>query len=190
MKRDTPTGSATASVADGGFRPLHRTRYRVRQGVWALMPAAAPLDRNARDAALAVLPDAAVAAFRALPRADQSHALRVHAALLTAGETDSHLLAAALLHDVGKHPGVGVTHRTAKVLLARSPAVIAVLIRSGRIAPRWRSRFARLVHHAALGADLAAAWGCTPETVGIVRASHDHNAPDMVRRLQAVDDRS
>lgn len=170
-------------------RRLTRARYRVGQGLRHLY--VPPLDLVRREAALVVLPEAARAAFHTLPRADQTHALRVHAALLAAGETDGDLLAAALLHDIGKHPGVGLTHKTARVLLARWPRILAFAMRDGRIMPRWRGGLARLLDHDALGAALAAAYGCTPDTVAIIRASHDARPEDArVRRLQAADDRS
>ncbi len=153
------------------------------------MPALAPLDA-ARDDVLAILPEAAADAFRALSRGDQSHALRVYHALVLRGETDTDLRAAALLHDIGKHPGVGVTQKTARVLLARVPGALAVIAADRHPFRRWRGDMARLLDHAALGAAMAEAWGCTPATVAIIRASHDANAPEIVRRLQVVDDAS
>ncbi len=155
-----------------------------------LLSPVASLDDTARDAALSILPIPAAAAFRALPKADQRHALRVYQMLVGSGETDSDLLAAALLHDIGKHPGVGITQRTTRVLLARWPRALVWTAADGRLLPRWRSGMAKLLDHAALGADLAASWGCAEAPIAIIRASHDPDAPAIVRRLQAADDAS
>ena len=180
-------GKPGALWAGGG---LGRLRYRTTQGVRTLASPLTRLDNAVRDAALALLPVPATAAFHALPKADQRHALRVHQTLVMNAEADTDLLAAALLHDIGKHPGVGITQRTARVLLARWPRTLIWTAANRRLLLRWRSGMTRLLNHAALGADLAASWGCTSATVAIIRASHDPDASDIVRRLQAVDDAS
>jgi len=173
---------------DGRGRGLGSARYRTAQGLRALVSPLLPLNTGVRDAALSILPTPAAVAFRALPKADQRHALRVYQALVMAGERDTDVLVAALLHDIGKHPNVGITQRTVRVLLARWPRALMWTAVDGRLLPRWRSGMARLLNHAALGADLAASRGCTAATVAIIRASHDPDAPESVRRLQAADD--
>ncbi len=178
---------APPSSREGGGG-LGSPRYRTVQGLRALTSPFLPLNTEARDAVLASLPIPAAIAFRALPKADQRHALRVYQVLVMDGERDTDLLVAALLHDIGKHPTVGITQRSARVLLARWPRALVWTAADGRLLPRWRSGMARLLNHAALGADLAASWGCTPAAVAIIRASHDPDAPERVRRLQAVDD--
>ncbi|MDQ6603080.1 MAG: hypothetical protein M3Z19_10165 [Chloroflexota bacterium] len=178
----------SSEASEAGTGGLGSVRYRTTQGVRTILSPLMPLDGAARDAALSILPLPAIAAFRALPKADQRHALRIYQVLVTNGETENDLLGAALLHDVGKHPGIGITQRTARVLLARWPRALVWTAANGRLLPRWRSGMARLLNHAALGADLAASWGCTPATAAIIRTSHDPNPPDIVRRLQVVDD--
>jgi hypothetical protein len=173
-----------------GVGGLGRIRYRLAQGFRALLSPLIPLDRAARDEALAILPVQAAAAFRALPKADQQHALRVYRSFVVRGEADTDLLVAALLHDIGKYPGVGITQRTVRVLFARWPRLLASLTSTHWLPRRWRNGLTRLFDHAAISADLAASWGCTPATVAIIRASHDANVHETVRRLQAMDDAS
>ena len=165
-----------------------RSWYRTAQGLRALSSPLLPVNTHARDAALAILPAPAARAFCALPKADQRHALRVYQALVMHEELDTDMLVAALLHDSGKYPNVGITQRTTRVLLARWPRALMWTATDGWLLPRWRSGMACLLNHASLGADLAASWGCTAATVAIIRASHDPDAPEIVRRLQAVDD--
>jgi len=137
-----------------------------------------------------VLPDKAAADFRALPKVDQQHALRVYRNIVAQGDADADLRAAALLHDIGKHPGVGISQRTVRVLLARWPRLLVALASTRWLPRRWRDGLSRLLNHAATGADRAAALGCTPATVAIIRASHDADGLAAVRRLQDADDES
>ncbi len=171
-----------------GAGGLGRLPYRIKQGMHALIVPFMPLNIAEREAALAILPESARVAFRSLSKGDQRHALHVHHVLVTGGERDTDLLAAALLHDIGKHPGVGITQRSARVLLARWPHALNRLASEARFLHRWRRGMAILLDHAARGADHAAAWGCTPATVSIIRASHDTNASKTVQRLQAADE--
>jgi hypothetical protein len=167
-----------------------RLPYRISQGLRTLFAPLTPLDVAQREAALTTLPEPAAAAFRTLPKADQRHALRVYHLLVASGNTDADLLTAALLHDNGKYPGVGITQRTIRVLLGRFPRALVGMARNSRFLARWRRGMAVLLNHADIGANRAAMWGCTPTTVALIRASHDVDAPEIVRRLQMVDNAS
>ena len=78
---------------------MTRASYRASQFVQALF--AQPAAEDARLAA-EPLPASLRPLFHALSRAEQSHAVAVLRCLLQHGERDPDLLAAALLHDVGK----------------------------------------------------------------------------------------
>jgi hypothetical protein len=188
--------------------------HRVRQfgqalGAW-LQPGRAEDEAAVRDLRM---PAAAVSLFEAMPRHDRHHALRVVRSLKAQGRSQPELLAAALLHDVGKSgqwgalgapngqgssaegkEGLGrvrLWHRAATVLLrATWPGLLE---RIGRDAGRgnWRIPFYVQRHHAAIGARLAARAGCSPATVALIR--HHEDAPagagdEWLAALRAADD--
>jgi hypothetical protein len=109
------------------------------------------------------------ALWEQLPRADQKHAAGV--ARLVAAELGDDatrpVLAAALLHDVGKVDAhLGTTGRVAATLIGRR--------RGGRWAAErgWRGRIGRYLHHDAIGADLLVAAGSDPLTAAWARDHH------------------
>lgn len=120
------------------------------------------------------------AAFRALPIHDQAHLGRVCQSLLDRGAQDPDLLRAALLHDLGKvgpDGRVGLLDRALRVILARlAPSLLDRLAEYP--APRWRAGLARAVHHPWLGADQAAAVGCSARTCWLIAHHHDRPLPD------------
>src|SRR5690606_19210103 len=96
------------------------------------------------------------------------------------------LLAAALLHDVGKGDLL-VTERVVYVLLAAvSPRLIDLV---GGPGPRWRNGIWRLRHHARLGAERLTEEGSSPRVIELVAAHTDGDATgdDELARLQAAD---
>ncbi len=134
------------------------------------------------------------ALFFAQQAGDQAHAIHVARTLAAQGHADERLLQAALLHDIGKAPGVSLFHRTLVVLLKRgAPRLLA------RLAPDaqgWLAPLARAYHHPALGAELARRAGSHPDTVRLI-AHHQERAPALppalqgwLAALQAVDDAS
>lgn len=142
------------------------------------------------------LPPQAASLFRSMPRYDQQHALRVLATLQQGGHDDPDLLAAALLHDVGKsvprRDRSRLWHRVAAVLMrALQPGLLA---RIGRDEPgSWRRPFYLQQNHAALGAELAQQARCSEATVNLIR---HHEDPDdasqdpLLAALQAADSRN
>jgi hypothetical protein len=167
---------------------LASVRSRARQGFAAIRPsAAASCDEIA---ARALTPDQ-FAAFRSLPPFDRSHLCRVHDLLRSRGETDSDVLTASLLHDLGKMDGdrrVCLIHRVVSVLL--EPIAPRFLDRLARLpATRWRTGFALAVHHPAIGAGRAAALGCSERACWLI-AHHEDDPPPgdaALRRLIAAD---
>ena len=162
---------------------------RVRQGVAALRPRV-PTDRDAILAA--VLSPEQAAAFRSLPVHDQAHLCRVYRALRGEGIEDRDVLAAALLHDLGKaHPRRGrvrLPDRVARVVLGRvAPGFLQRLSRWP--APAWRRGLALAVHHPAIGAKRAARLGCSDRTCWLIAHHEDDPLPEdaFLRRLATAD---
>ena len=161
-----------------------RAAYRSRQFFGALR---ARVDPDERAEVAAHLTPAEERLFLSMDLRDRRHSLDVFLALQSSGRRDPSLLAAALLHDVGKGP-VRLWQRVAFVMLK---AVSAGLPR--RLAradgPGWRGGLARMLDHAERGAALAEAAGSTAETVRLIRL---HRAPvgddSALAVLQAADD--
>lgn len=156
--------------------------YRVQQFARAVGAWFRPDGADETLLARYLAPDA-VALFRTMPHYDQQHALRVAQTLRAQGQDDADLLAAALLHDVGKSasggPGASrvsrlrLWHRVATVLMrALRPGLLEQI---GRDEPgSWRRAFYVQQHHAALGAELARRAGCSARTEALIR---DHEDP-------------
>lgn len=168
--------------------------YRFRQGVQALAAWLRPVDDSL---AASYLDPTLFALYRRMRRSERQHSLRVLHSLLAAGHTDPDLMAAALLHDVGK----------TRALFSLPEKVIVVLVKA--VAPHlyqrwgsgpisgWRRPFAVSIQHPAWGADMVAAAGGSPRLVTLIR--HHADDPDtlpqseivqLLRALQAVDDLS
>jgi hypothetical protein len=131
--------------------------------------------------------------FDSMPRYDRRHALSVLCTLQTQGYADADLLAAALLHDVGKtvrQPSpLRLWHRVAVVLMRTFWP--GLLERIGQDRPgSWRRAFFVQRNHAALSTELAQQAGCSERTVELILRHEDlPSAADdpMLAALRAAD---
>jgi len=167
-----------------------RAAYRSRQFFGALR---ARLEEEERAEVAAHLTLAEQRLFYAMDLRDQRHALDVFRVLKSGGHRDASLLAAALLHDVGKGP-IRLWQRVAFVLLrAVSPRLLRRLA-SADGAPAgggsafgggWRGALSRSRDHAERGAALAEAAGSTAETVRLIRL---HRSPTSASSVEPAGD--
>ena len=176
---------------------LRRVIYRVRQFYLALWAAAGAEDM---DRARSVLTPAQMALFTGMRSSEQAHAMSVYRQLVEQGETFPDLLAAALLHDVGKSLSPLRLWERVLIVLARAifPAqsrrwgnlsIPAVGLRG------WRRAFIVAEQHPAWGAALAAEAGASPRTVALIRqhqeppsSATEADIERLLSKLQAVDD--
>ncbi len=173
---------------------LSRLAYRTRQFRNAL-PGSHPQVET--RAIFPPLTSAQLTLFRRMQSSEQAHAYWVFRRLNASGQTDRDLLAAALLHDVGK------------ILYPLSIFDRAIIVLGKRLFPkaarRWgggtprglRRPFVVAENHAAWGADLAAQAGASPRTVELIRRHQDSSMPDvdspsehLLAVLQAADNES
>ena len=118
-----------------------------------------------RAALVAWIAPAQLEIFNAMHIADRRHGLDVVASLRAEGVTEPDLLVAGLLHDAGKGD-TGVWPRVAYSLGARYGAWVW---RVSRWLPGFRPALERLRTHAETSASMAAAAGCSPRTVDLIR---------------------
>ncbi|MCX8067260.1 MAG: hypothetical protein N3B68_05505 [Anaerolineae bacterium] len=195
---------------------MARILYRVRQFVHALT---APLALEEPEGVAEVLTPAQRALFDRMPAADRRHALGVYRFLREQGAHSPDLLAAALLHDVGKaalappiwvRVAVVLLERFAPRLLERLPLV--QVEPQGHLSPAreergnerlllqrpvWPWEYLALYRdHAELGARWAEALGCSPQTVALIRRHHERlTSPQseedhLLILLQAADEQA
>jgi hypothetical protein len=164
--------------------------YRVRQFVRA---AGAWLRAEDVEALRAYLSPPALALFRAMPRYDRRHGVEVLRTLQAGGQTDPDLLAAALLHDLGKTAGdrgrLRLWHRVAVVLMRGLRPGLLDAVAQDRPGS-WRYPFFVQRRHAAIGAEQARRAGCSPRTVDLILYHEDplrHRDDPLLAALQAAD---
>ncbi|MEO6892272.1 MAG: hypothetical protein ABI456_21465 [Ktedonobacteraceae bacterium] len=190
---------------------LQTSVYRLWQ-VWQQLGFVTPLSAAERQEVARVLPDSAMTLFETMSAADQRHSLRVYRGLLARGCAEHDMLAAALLHDVGKAQG-RVPFWTRPVIVigkrlapGRMPGAghgetggeqtgrrLAAPVHEtpgerGTILWRWRRELANAWWHAEIGADLAAAAGLSERAVLYIRTHHEPHGP--AAELHVVDEAS
>jgi len=183
--------------------------YRVRQFVQAV-GSWLQAEETDHGAVTVYLPPRAVALFRAMPRHDRRHAVRALRGLQAKGRAEPDLLAAALLHDLGKSgqqpegrpQDLGRGQRAGRVRLWHRVATVlmqavwpGLLERTGKDSRpgSWRYPFYVQLHHATIGALLAQQAGCSPRTVELIRRHEDPAAAGgdpLQAALQDADNQS
>ncbi len=167
--------------------PFTRLAYRFRQfrlaffGPWPPVP----------DEALSpYLSPTLMTIFRRMTPSEQVHSLSVLGRLCDSSQSDPDLLAAALLHDVGKSLSPLSVWERILIVLGKRFFPWAVK-RWGDGEPRGLRRpFLVSARHPAWGADLVAAAGASPRTVDLVLRHQDFPAADdpLLTILQQADD--
>ncbi len=170
-----------------------RLVYRVRQFFGGVLARVSAEDRRDADA---VLNPPAREWFHALPRDLQWHGVQVMHDLKRAGVDRPGVLAAALLHDAGKAAG------------PNGPLVRTFVVLARHMAPAWSARRRDIDYRAARGidrvlaiayqhpqiaAEKAAACGCDPVTIDLIRNHQDYGRGQddaLLRLFQQVDERN
>jgi len=176
-----------------GVMIARRAVYRVRQFVAAVAAHRGRLSSHEQAEIERWLPQAAWSLFERMPRNDQRHSLNVLRALRDAGWSQPPLMQAALLHDVAKSvAGVMLWHRVAVVLINAARPGWSVRMaerpapaRSGLRYPFWAS-----VNHPRLGAEMAAAAGCDPLAVTLIRRHQEPGGGAGERRSGGAKEQS
>lgn len=151
-----------------------RWLYRVRQFWLALT--ATPRPEDLFEAGK-ILSPALMHLFEQMHPSEQAHSLMIYRRLRDQGETNPDLLAAALLHDVGKSLyRLRIGERVAIVLMR---ALLPACARSwGQGEPSgWKRPYVIAEKHAEWGAQMAARAGASPATVELIRRHQEPALP-------------
>jgi HD domain len=158
--------------------------YRLRQ-FWR-SATAKPLPGTAREEIAAILNTAELALFQQMPDADQRHGYHVCKLLLDSGQSDKNLLAAALLHDVGKaRYNLSPWDRTLAVLGEQLLPQKAHAWGEGP-AQGWKRTFVIRKQHAGWGAQLASQAGSEQLVIELIGRHQDVPACGSGRRHELL----
>jgi hypothetical protein len=178
---------------------LQRAAYRVKQFGWAAGAWWRRPNPQQVEAAHRYLPEGGWPIFQRMPAVDQTHALKVLAAVHAAGFNDPALAQAALLHDAAKwQGGVTLTHRVAVVLIKAFAPARWEQLKAASEPPRRSLIYPLWAHanHPTTGARLAESAGCLPEAVDLILHHQDQLPPEdqrserdaLLAALQKADD--
>ncbi len=162
---------------------ISRLVYRSRQFWNTLLVPRKPIPN---ESLLRNLTPAQLILFRRMQPSEQVHAYQIFKHLEASGWTNPDLLAAALLHDVGKilYP-LTIFDRVKVVLGKRLFRGTAQLWTEGTPHGLWRP-FVVAEQHAGWGADLASRAGATSLTVELIRHHHDLQSSDLASRTESL----
>lgn len=118
-----------------------------------------------RDGLAGWLSPAELALFDAMHIADRRHGLDVAAHLRGQGVTDHDVLVAGVLHDCSK----GDTGVLPRIFYSLGQRYGTWIWRTAAVVPGWGEVLERLRVHPEASAGLAAAAGCSPATVELIR---------------------
>ncbi len=154
------------------FRTVIPIRYRLEQFLRALTARQAISEQRIEQLRRVLGPKAWAIFVRQAPQ-DQRHALAVYETVCNQGHTNNDLLAAALLHDIGKAATqLRAWQRGVFVLAERlAPRVWDLITRDP--GDGWRRPLARYAKHAEIGARWAEEAGASPLTVRLIRRHED-----------------
>jgi hypothetical protein len=127
---------------------------------------------------------AELALFDSMHVADRRHGLDVVVTLRADGIGDPEVLVAGLLHDAAK----GDTGILPRVIHSLGQAWGGWIPRLARLVPGMGESLDRLRTHAEESARLAAAAGCSPRTVELIRWQEAPRDPEFGERLRLADE--
>ncbi len=173
----------------------NRPLYRIRQ-FWQ-MSRAKTLSEEELTLAREILTPKQMGLFRVMHPAEQNHAIRVANKLLNLGENNPDLLAAALLHDVGKVRFPLALWERALIVICNRFFPERVRVWSQGKPRGWVRPFVIAQQHPYWGARLAAESGSSSLTINLiwrhqetVSAVPTSDEDRLLRTLQAADDDS
>ncbi|MCA9934843.1 MAG: HD domain-containing protein [Ardenticatenaceae bacterium] len=169
--------------------------YRVGQ-FWRLL-AASPLAVEAQLVVTAVLNPTQQQLFARFTPGDQWHSYQVLRTLEEAGHTHPDLQVAALLHDIGKTQARLTLWGRTLIVLTQHFFSAQLAVWGQGTAQGWKRPFVIKAQHPAWGADMAAAAGCSPLAVSLIRRHQDvvpetavSEEDTLLRLLQWADDQN